>query len=129
MFRRAPKRLGEAQRHFRCDAGAAVENRRESLARNAQALRRLGHGQIERLKAVLPDRPGNPTGTDEAYAVLWSDITGELDRLSASCRMEDGAADTGLGDWIGISLRGESAELIWVGIAQSPLPALEWNKQ
>lgn len=55
VLRRAPERPGQPQRHFRRDAGAAVENRRESLVRDAQALRRFGHAQIERLKAVLPD--------------------------------------------------------------------------
>jgi hypothetical protein len=54
VLRRAPECLGQPQRHFRRDAGVAVENRRKSLARDAQALRRLGHAQIEGLKAVLP---------------------------------------------------------------------------
>ena len=50
-----PNALDSRKRHFRRDAGAAIENRGESLARDAQALRRLGHAQVERPKAVLPD--------------------------------------------------------------------------
>ena len=59
---------------------------------------------------------------------FWSDVTARLDRLSPSCRMMDEAADAGLGDGIGISLRGEGAELVGVGIARSSLPAAEENK-
>jgi hypothetical protein len=37
---------------------------------------------------------------------FWSDVTSRLDRISDSHRMMDQAADAGLGDGIGISLRG-----------------------
>lgn len=59
---------------------------------------------------------------------FWSDITGKLDRRSVSVRMMDEAADAGLGDGIGISLRGEGPELFGVGIARASLPASERNK-
>ena len=59
---------------------------------------------------------------------FWSDVTAKLDRLSSSLRMMDEAADAGLGDGIGISLRGEGAELVGVGIARSSLPASERNQ-
>jgi hypothetical protein len=42
--------------------------------------------------------------------------------------MMNEAADAGLGDGTGISLRGEGAELVGVGIARSSLPASERNK-
>ena len=59
---------------------------------------------------------------------FWSDTTAKLDRLSASLRMMNEAADAGLGDGIGISLRGEGPELVGVGIARSSLPAPEQRK-
>jgi DNA-binding CsgD family transcriptional regulator len=59
---------------------------------------------------------------------FWSDITGKLERRSVSLRMMDEAADAGLGDGIGISLRGEGPELVGVGIARSSLPGSERNK-
>ena len=59
---------------------------------------------------------------------FWSDATAKLDRLSASLRMMNEAADAGLGDGIGIPLRGDGAELAGVGIARSSLPAPERNK-
>jgi DNA-binding CsgD family transcriptional regulator len=59
---------------------------------------------------------------------FWSDTTAKLDRLSPSLRMMDEAADAGLGDGIGISLRGDGTELVGVGIARSSLPASERNK-
>jgi DNA-binding CsgD family transcriptional regulator len=59
---------------------------------------------------------------------FWSDTTAKLDRLSASLRMMNEAADAGLGDGIGISLRGEGPELVGVGIARSSLRASEQNK-
>lgn len=59
---------------------------------------------------------------------FWSETTARLDRLSASLRMMNEAADAGLGDGIGISLRGDGAELVGVGIARSALPASEENK-
>jgi DNA-binding CsgD family transcriptional regulator len=59
---------------------------------------------------------------------FWSDITSKLDRLSAPHIMMDEAADAGLGDGIGISLRGAGPELVGVGIARSSLPAPERNK-
>jgi DNA-binding CsgD family transcriptional regulator len=42
--------------------------------------------------------------------------------------MMDQAADAGLGDGIGISLRGHGPELVGVGIARASLPASERNK-
>jgi DNA-binding CsgD family transcriptional regulator len=59
---------------------------------------------------------------------FWSDATAKLDRLSASLRMMNEAADAGLGDGIGISLRGAEAELVGIGIARSSLPGSEENK-
>ena len=59
---------------------------------------------------------------------FWSETTAKLDRLSASFRMMNEAADAGLGDGIGISLRGDGAELVGVGIARSSLPESERNK-
>jgi len=59
---------------------------------------------------------------------FWSDATARLDRHSVSLRMMNEAADAGLGDGIGISLRGDGAELVGVGIARSSLPASERNK-
>jgi DNA-binding CsgD family transcriptional regulator len=59
---------------------------------------------------------------------FWSETTAKLDRLSASLRMMNEAADAGLGDGIGISLRGDRAELVGVGIARSSLPAPERRK-
>jgi DNA-binding CsgD family transcriptional regulator len=59
---------------------------------------------------------------------FWSDTTAKLDRVSPSLRMMDEAADAGLGDGIGISLRGEGSELVGVGIARSSLPTSERNK-
>ena len=59
---------------------------------------------------------------------FWFDTTARLDRLSASLRMMNEAADAGLGDGIGISLRGDGAELVGVGIARSSLPASERNQ-
>jgi DNA-binding CsgD family transcriptional regulator len=53
---------------------------------------------------------------------FWSDVTAKLDRLSSSLRMMDQAADAGVGDGIGISLRGDGTELVGVGIARSSLP-------
>src|SRR3984885_5866708 len=58
----------------------------------------------------------------------WSGTTARLDRLSESLRMMNEAADAGLGDGIGISLRGEGPELVGVGIARSALPRSERNK-
>jgi Autoinducer binding domain len=43
---------------------------------------------------------------------FWSDVTSRLDRLSDPHRMMDQAADAGLGDGIGISLRGDGPELV-----------------
>ena len=59
---------------------------------------------------------------------FWSDTTAKLDRLSISLRMMNEAADAGLGDGIGIPLRGDGAELVGVGIARASLPASEQNK-
>jgi DNA-binding CsgD family transcriptional regulator len=59
---------------------------------------------------------------------FWSDTTAKLDRLSASLQMMNEASDAGLGDGIGISLRGKGPELVGVGIARSSLPASEQNK-
>ena len=59
---------------------------------------------------------------------FWSDTTAKLDRLSISLRMMNEAADAGLGDGIGISLRGDGAELVGVGIARASLPEPERNK-
>jgi DNA-binding CsgD family transcriptional regulator len=59
---------------------------------------------------------------------FWSDTTARLDRLSVSLRMMNEAADAGLGDGIGISLRGEGTELVGVGIARSSLRGSEQNK-
>jgi DNA-binding CsgD family transcriptional regulator len=59
---------------------------------------------------------------------FWSETTVKLDRLSASLRMMNEAADAGLGDGIGISLRGDGPELVGVGIARSSLPESERNK-
>lgn len=42
--------------------------------------------------------------------------------------MMNEAADAGLGDGIGISLRGEGPELVGIGIARSSLPGSERNK-
>jgi DNA-binding CsgD family transcriptional regulator len=53
---------------------------------------------------------------------FWSDVTSRLDRLSQPHQMMDQAADAGLGDGIGISLRGDGSELAGVGIARSSLP-------
>jgi DNA-binding CsgD family transcriptional regulator len=58
----------------------------------------------------------------------WSDTTAKLDRLSASFRMMNEAADAGLADGIGISLRGEGSELVGIGIARSSLPVSERSK-
>jgi DNA-binding CsgD family transcriptional regulator len=60
---------------------------------------------------------------------FWSDVTSTLDRLSDSHRMMDQAADAGLGDGIGISLRGDGSELVGVGIARSSLPGSGRNKR
>jgi DNA-binding CsgD family transcriptional regulator len=59
---------------------------------------------------------------------FWSDVTAKLDRRLAPQQMMDQAADAGIGDGIGISLRGEGPELVGVGIARSSLPASERNK-
>jgi DNA-binding CsgD family transcriptional regulator len=59
---------------------------------------------------------------------FWSETTAKLDRVSASLRMMNEAADAGLGDGIGISLRGDGAELVGVGIARAALPESERNK-
>jgi len=59
---------------------------------------------------------------------FWSETTDKLDRLSASLRMMNEAADAGLGDGIGISLRGDGPELVGVGIARSSLPESQRNK-
>ena len=59
---------------------------------------------------------------------FWSDTTAKLDRVSASLRMMNEAADAGLGDGIGISLRGSGPELVGVGIARSSLAESERNK-
>jgi DNA-binding CsgD family transcriptional regulator len=53
---------------------------------------------------------------------FWSDITAKLDRIVPARQMMDQAADAGLGDGIGISLRGDDSELVGVGIARSSLP-------
>ena len=53
---------------------------------------------------------------------FWSDLTSRLDRLSQLHQMMDQAADAGVGDGIGISLRGDGSELVGVGIARSSLP-------
>jgi DNA-binding CsgD family transcriptional regulator len=50
---------------------------------------------------------------------FWSDVTAKHDRLSPPHRMMDEAADAGLGEGIGISLRGQGAELVGVGIARA----------
>jgi len=50
---------------------------------------------------------------------FWSDITAKLHRLSPSHRMMDEAGDAGLGEGIGISLRGQGTELVGVGIARA----------
>jgi Autoinducer binding domain len=60
---------------------------------------------------------------------FWSDITSRLDRLSQSHQMMDQAADAGVGDGIGISLRGDSSELVGVGIATSSLPGSRRRKR
>ena len=60
---------------------------------------------------------------------FWSDVTAKLDRLLPPSQMMDQAADAGLGDGIGISLRGEGAELVGVGIARSSLPGTGRNKR
>jgi DNA-binding CsgD family transcriptional regulator len=52
---------------------------------------------------------------------FWSDVTAKLDRRLPPQQMMDQAADAGLGDGIGISLRGKDAELVGVGIARSSL--------
>jgi len=59
---------------------------------------------------------------------FWSDVTAKLDRLLPPRQMMDKAADAGLGDGIGISLRGDGPELVGVGIARSSLPTSERNK-
>jgi DNA-binding CsgD family transcriptional regulator len=59
---------------------------------------------------------------------FWSETTDRLDRLSASLRMMNEAADAGLGDGVGISLRGDGPELVGVGIARSSLPESQRNK-
>ena len=59
---------------------------------------------------------------------FWSDVTAKIDRLLPPSQMMDQAADAGLGDGIGISLRGDGSELVGVGIARSSLPASERNK-
>ncbi len=59
---------------------------------------------------------------------FWSDVTAKLDRLSHSRQMMNEAADAGLGDGIGISLRGDGPELVGVGIARAPSPESERNK-
>jgi DNA-binding CsgD family transcriptional regulator len=59
---------------------------------------------------------------------FWSDVTARLDRRLPPQQMMDQAADAGLGDGIGISLRGEGPERVGVGIARSSLPASERNK-
>jgi DNA-binding CsgD family transcriptional regulator len=59
---------------------------------------------------------------------FWSDITAKLDRSSPSLRLMKEAADAGLADGIGISLRGNGHELVGVGIARSSLPALEQSR-
>lgn len=59
---------------------------------------------------------------------FWSDVTARLDRRLPAQQMMDQAADAGLGDGIGISLRGEGPELVGVGIARSSLPASERTK-
>lgn len=56
---------------------------------------------------------------------FWSDVTAKLDRLSASLRLMDEAADAGLADGIGISLRGDGEELVGVGIARSVISTVE----
>ena len=53
---------------------------------------------------------------------FWSDVTAKLDRLLPPRQMMELASDAGLGDGIGISLRGDGAELVGVGIARSSLP-------
>jgi DNA-binding CsgD family transcriptional regulator len=50
---------------------------------------------------------------------FWSDITAKLHGQSVPHRMMDEAADAGLGDGIGISLRGQDSELVGVGIARA----------
>jgi hypothetical protein len=52
-FRTGTKRQGQAQRHFRADTGAAIQQRRESLTGNAQAPCRLRHGHI--LRKILAE--------------------------------------------------------------------------
>jgi DNA-binding CsgD family transcriptional regulator len=59
---------------------------------------------------------------------FWSDVTAGLDRVSSSREMMGQAADAGLGDGIGISLRGDGPELVGVGIARPSLPASEQSK-
>jgi DNA-binding CsgD family transcriptional regulator len=59
---------------------------------------------------------------------FWSDVTAKLDRRLPPQQMMDQAADAGLGDGIGIPLRGEGPELVGVGIARSSLPASERSK-
>jgi len=59
---------------------------------------------------------------------FWSDVTAKLDRLLPARKMMDEAADAGLGDGIGISLRGDGPELVGVGIARASLPRSEQNK-
>lgn len=56
---------------------------------------------------------------------FWSDVTARLDRSSVSLRLMEEAADAGLGDGIGISLRGDGEELVGVGIARSATSAGE----
>jgi DNA-binding CsgD family transcriptional regulator len=59
---------------------------------------------------------------------FWSDITSKLGRLSHSRQMMDEAADAGVGDGIGISLRGDDSELVGVGIARSSSPGSSRRK-
>ena len=56
---------------------------------------------------------------------FWRDVTARLDRHDASLRMMNEAADAGLGEGIGISLRGEGTELVGVGIARASAPTSE----
>jgi hypothetical protein len=62
---------------------------------------------------------------------FWSDVTSRLDRLSQPHQMMDQAADAGLGDGIGISLRGDvmaegnvsaesSEKMISLAVADAP---------
>src|ERR1700730_17305732 len=53
-LRGAAESFGEANRHFRADAGALIDEIIQRLPGNAKGLRARGYAQSERLKALLP---------------------------------------------------------------------------